>query len=165
MRQKHPPLAMSYCEGTWLLWKEKLVKYWVDQEPHFGVIVTSPIEGCHATLKGYLQRGSGDLKGVYDKLVHFWTSQHSNIQSTTAQQQLRPKHSINLPLFAAVKQHVHAFALLKIVQEQAKIPAKGQPDPSCACTIQQAMGLPCYHTIWEWKRVNRVILLEDIHSH
>ena len=79
MRQNHPPLAMSYCEGTWLLWKEKLVKYWVDQEPHFGVIVTSPIEGCYATLKGYLQRSSADLKGVYDKLVLFWTDQYASI--------------------------------------------------------------------------------------
>jgi hypothetical protein len=39
---------------SWLLWKEKLVTYWVNQNYHFGVTVTSPIEGCHATLKGYL---------------------------------------------------------------------------------------------------------------
>ena len=119
----------------------------MDQQLHFGVTTISPIKGCHATLKGYLQRGSGDLKGVYDKLAYFWTTQHTNIQSTSAQQQLRPKHSINLPLFATVKQHVHAFALLKIVQEQAKLPAIGEPNLNCTCTIQQAIGLLCYHTI------------------
>jgi hypothetical protein len=138
----------------------------VDQEPHFSVTVTSPIKGCHATLKRYLQRGSSDLKGVYNRLVHFWTTQHANIKSTSAQEQLRPKHSINLPLFAIVKQHVHAFALLKILQEQTKLPARnGQLDPSYTCTIQKAISLPCYHTIWERKRGNGVILLEDIHPH
>lgn len=66
-----PSAAVSYIESTWLLWKEKLVAYWTDQSPHFGVTVTSPIEGCHATLKKYLQRGHGDLRGVFLKLKLF----------------------------------------------------------------------------------------------
>ena len=66
MRAKYPVLAMSYREGTWLhLWKEKLVTNWVDLNYHFGVTVTSPIEGCHAVLKSYLQRGNGDLRGGF----------------------------------------------------------------------------------------------------
>ena len=53
--RKHPRGAVDYVEGAWLrLWKEKLVRYWVDQNLHFGVLVTSPIEGCHSTLKSYL---------------------------------------------------------------------------------------------------------------
>jgi hypothetical protein len=72
MRAKYPAPAMSYCEGTWLLWKEKLVAYWVNQNYHFGVTVTSPIEGCYAVLKSYLQRGSGDLRGVFVRMQHFW---------------------------------------------------------------------------------------------
>ena len=129
------------------------------------MVVTSPIKGYYATLKRYLQRGNGDLKKVYDNLSLFWTNQHSVIVDTAAQQQLRPRHSIRIPLFAAVRQHVHTFALLKIVQEQAKLPAKGELGLSCAYTIQQTMGLPCYHTIWERTRGNRVILLEDIHPY
>jgi hypothetical protein len=81
--------------------------------------VTSPIEGCHGTLKRYLQRGNGDLKKVYDRLSLFWTNQHSTIVDSAAQQQLRPRHSVRIPLFAVVKQHVHAFALQKIVVEMA----------------------------------------------
>jgi hypothetical protein len=51
---ENPLLAVKYCVDTWLiLWKEKLVSFWVNQTLHFGVIVTSPIKGCHATLKSY----------------------------------------------------------------------------------------------------------------
>jgi hypothetical protein len=64
MQVQFPALAMSYVENTWLLWKEKLVAFWVNKNLHFGITVTSPIEGCHATLKTYLQRGHGDLRGV-----------------------------------------------------------------------------------------------------
>ena len=73
MKAKYPAAAMSYCEGTWLhLWKEKLVAYWVNQNYHFGVTVTSLIEGCYATLKSYLQRGNGDLRGVFVRMQHIW---------------------------------------------------------------------------------------------
>ena len=68
MREKHLVAAMSYCEATWLLWKEKLVAFWVNQNIYFGVIVTSFIEGCYVTLKLYLQRGNGDLQSVFVRL-------------------------------------------------------------------------------------------------
>jgi hypothetical protein len=145
---EYPAQAMSYCESTWLhLWKEKLVAYWVNQHYHFGVTVTSPIEGCHATLKSYLQRGNGDLRGVFLRIQHFWDMQHNTFKTTTAQQKLRPKISINTPLFATVLQYVHGFALDKILLEYAKLPTTGPPLYSCNCTIQQSHGLPCYHTI------------------
>ena len=85
---KYPTAAVRYCVDTWLLWKENLVAYYINQRPHFGVIVTSPIEGCHATIKAFLQRGHSDLKGIFDKLKLFWSEQHASIQSTVAQQQL-----------------------------------------------------------------------------
>jgi hypothetical protein len=157
---------MSYCEGTWLhLWKEKIVAYWVNQNYHFGVTVTSPIEGCHATLKSYLQRGNGDLRGVFARLQLFWESQDQAVTAATAQQKLRPKTRVNIPLFAAVIQQVHGFALEKILVEYAKLPAVGPSTPGCDCTIQQSLGLPCYHTIWERKSKGGVILLTDIHYH
>ena len=56
--------------------------------------MTSPIEGCHATIKAYLQHRHGDLGRVFDNLRRFWTDQHATIQSTVAEQQLRPKHSV-----------------------------------------------------------------------
>jgi hypothetical protein len=74
--------VVKYCTDTWLIWKENLVTAWINRQPHFGVTVTSLIEGCHATLKGYLQRGHGDLRGVYNRLKHFWEAQYESIKAT-----------------------------------------------------------------------------------
>lgn len=65
MHFEYPIKAMAYVINTWLLWKENLVACWINQYFHFGVLVTSPIEGCHITLKSYLKRGHADLRGVY----------------------------------------------------------------------------------------------------
>jgi hypothetical protein len=111
MRVTFPPQAMSYCEGTWLhLWKEKIVIYWVDQHYHFGVTVTSPIEGCHAVLKSYLQRGNGDLRGVFVRLQHFWESQHQSICTITAQQRLRPNPVL---IYLSLQLYYNMFTALR----------------------------------------------------
>ena len=62
MQAKCPTGAVKYCTNTWLIWKESLVTAYIDQYYHFGITVTSPIEGCYATLKGYLLRGHVDLR-------------------------------------------------------------------------------------------------------
>jgi hypothetical protein len=147
------------------LWKEKLVAYWVNQNLHFGVTVTSPIEGCHATLKSYLQRGHGDLRGVFVRLELFWKAQLDSIITIVGQQKLRPKSHTNIPLFAALISQVHGFALEIILVENRKLPATGPPPSSCTCTIQQSHGLPCYHIVWNRKSSGGAILLSDIHPH
>ena len=164
-KAKYPTAAVTYCVDTWLLWKENLVACYINQCFHFGITVTSPIEGCHATMKAFLQRGHSDLKGVFDKLKLFWAEQHASIQSTTAQQQLRPKHSVNVPLFAAVLKQVHSCALERILKELKKLPDTKPPPSSCTCSIQQSIGLPCYHTLYERKLSTGVVHLKDIHTH
>ena len=84
MENNYPTGAISYCSSIWLLWKEKLVAYWVDQHHYFGVTVTSPIEGCYATLKSYLQRSNRDLRSVFERIQQFWDSQYSSFNSTLA---------------------------------------------------------------------------------
>jgi hypothetical protein len=154
MQAKYPTSAVKYCTDTWLIWKENLVAAWINRQPHFGVTVTSPIEGSHATLKGYLQRGHGDLRGVFNRLKLFWEAQHSTIESTVAQQQLRPRHSVNIPLFAAILQYVHAYSLQLILKEKAKLPAQGRaPISYCNCSIQESMGLATIRSGNDSKRV------------
>jgi hypothetical protein len=166
MQAKYPTSAVKYCTDTWLIWKENLVAAWINRQPHFGVTVTSPIEGSHATLKGYLQRGYGDLRGVFNRLKLSWEAQHFTIESTVAQQQLRPRHSVNIPLFAAILQYVHAYTLQLILKEKEKLLAQGRaPISYCNCSIRESMGLPCYHTIWQRQQESGVIRLEDIHPH
>ena len=109
--------------------------------------MTSPIKGCHTTLKLYLQRGNRDLRSVFTRLQHFWESQHQSIITATAQEKLRPKIRVNIPLFSAVLLQVHGFALEKILLESTKLLATGPPPPSYICTIQQSLSIPYYYTI------------------
>ena len=95
----------------------------------------------------------------------FQDSQHQTIVTTIVQQKLRPKMCVNIPLFAAVLQQTHGFALEKILKEYTKLPITSPPTPGCQCTIQQSFGLPCYHTIQERKSNRGVLLLSDIHRH
>ncbi|KAM5528746.1 hypothetical protein FOXYSP1_19227 [Fusarium oxysporum f. sp. phaseoli] len=53
---------VSYIKTNWLdLYKEKLVKAWVNQHPHFGNVVTSRVEGIHGLLKNHLKTSTLDL--------------------------------------------------------------------------------------------------------
>jgi hypothetical protein len=109
-------------EDTWLRpWKEKIVRFWVDMNLHFGIRFTSPIEGCHAKLKMYIKVSTGDLRGVYVRLVHFWPTQHLKIRDTAAQEQNRIKQRLNKGYFAMVQKLVYDKALLLILAECAKL--------------------------------------------
>jgi hypothetical protein len=167
MRLKFPAAAMSYVENTWLYMKEKIVAFWVNQRLHFGITVTSPIEGCHAVLKSYLKRGNGDLRGVFQRLELYWTAQHASISSVIAQQQLRPRHTIRIPLFQAILPFVHHYALRKILQEMQKAPIQLNSIAleGCNCTITTSLGLPCFHQIIRRQTTGGALLLDDINHH
>jgi hypothetical protein len=172
----HTKVATAYVEATWLKWKEKLIRYWVDKNLHFGVRVTSPIEGCHAVLKSYLKVSTGDLKGVFDRLQLFWPTQQRNIRDASAQEQNKVKHRLNKPYFHLVQGLIYDRALYLILCECAKLhKAKEQASSRvqreanradlgpCTCTVKTSMGIPCFHTVFERLNGNGHILPEDIH--
>jgi hypothetical protein len=134
---------------------------------HFGVRFTSPIEGCHAVLKAYLKVSTGDLKGVFDRLVDFWPKQHRAIRDASAQEKNKIKHRLNKPYFHMVQSLVHDKALLLILVECAKLhKAKEQQKdtlPPCNCVIKASMGLPCFHIVAQRFNSPGHILPEDIH--
>jgi hypothetical protein len=133
---------------------------------HFGVRVTSLIEGCHAVLKAYLRVSTGDLKGVLDRLVLYWPKQHRNILDTCAQEQNKVVHQLNKRYFDLVQGLVYDRALYLIIQERAKL-HKAEDDASlewlCQCTIQASMGVPCFHDLFKRLRDSGQVLPEDIH--
>ncbi|RFU33504.1 hypothetical protein B7463_g2770, partial [Scytalidium lignicola] len=115
---------------------------------------------CHSTLKSYLQRSNEDLNNVFDKLLLYWIAQQKGISTIIAQEQLRIKHHINIPLFATVIGQVYNYALQKILVEQAKIPKTGITISleGYDCTIQRSMGLPYYYVIWQRQQAGEPIL-------
>jgi hypothetical protein len=104
---KHPEKAVKYCVDVWLLWKKKLVGFWVDLCLHFGIRVTSPIEGCYAGLKAYIKTSTGDLKSVFDALEPYWRKQHRTIFKSIADEKNKVNHQANRPLFEKVQSLVY----------------------------------------------------------
>lgn len=97
----------------------------------------------------------------------FWGDQHQSIKDSIAQAKIKPRTATNIQLFQDVLGFVHSFALLRINTEKGKLPLKlSDPLPQpCLCTIQQCMGLPCFHTIWERQRNPGTLRLTDIDAH
>jgi hypothetical protein len=159
-------VVVAYIEDTWLIWKEKIVSFWVDQNLHFGIRFTSPIEGCHAKLKAYLKVSTGDLKGVFDRLVLFWPNQHRGIRDSMAQEQNKVKHRLNKVYFHLIQSLVCDQALFLILVERAKLhkaQEQGQNLGVCNCTVTTSMGIPCFHKVAERLCGARHILPEDVH--
>ncbi|KAI0999282.1 hypothetical protein K3495_g8918 [Podosphaera aphanis] len=63
--QKHKLSAVKYVENTWLIWREKVVSYWVNKAAHFRKITTSRNESSHAAIKPYLHTSTGDHKQIF----------------------------------------------------------------------------------------------------
>jgi hypothetical protein len=82
---------------------------------HFRIRVTSPIEGCHAILKAYLQVSTGDLKVVFDCLIPYGPTQHLAIQDIRAIEQGKVMHQLNKQYFDLVLYLVYNKALLLII--------------------------------------------------
>jgi hypothetical protein len=118
-------------------------------------------------LKAYLRVSTGDLKGVYDRLIHFWPNQHCTICDTAAQEQNKVKHRLDKGYFYMVQSLVYDRALFLILIECAKLhKAKEQHGsnlPPCNCTIKASMGLPCFYIVAERLSSPGYILPEDVH--
>jgi MULE transposase domain len=162
----HSAVAVSYVEDTWLKWKEKLVKLWVDSKLHFGIRVTSPIEGCHAGLKVHLKISTGDLRSVFIRLIPYWPMQHFTISTAAAQEQNKVKHHLNKGYLHRIQSLVYDQALQLIVKEVTKLNKAKSTNPilkDCTCIIQTSMGLPCFHTVSQRLEEGGYIMPEDIH--
>lgn len=142
---EQPILPVTYFLDNWLLeWKTKVVKAWVDHIPHFGHTVTSRIEGSHAKMKSYLGTSTSDLKGVYDKIVLYWTAQHSDYITNLALSRTRTSHQCQTPIFSALIGKIHSYALHKVSDQLNKL---ARPLPLCSGTYRAVNGLPCAHEL------------------
>ncbi len=91
--QSHIVLIMAFRM------ERKAGQTWVDRLLHFGHTITSRIEGSHAKLKTYLATSTLDLKGVYDKVVLYWTAQHMDYDTKLALARFRTPHQCQIPIF------------------------------------------------------------------
>jgi len=104
-----------YLKDTWLVFKWNLVRFWVDQNLHFGNRATSRVEGAHSVVKGYLQVSTGNLNRVLDRIQLMLINKIAEHNSELDMARQRVLHNINIPIFAELIRKVTSFALRKIL--------------------------------------------------
>jgi hypothetical protein len=158
---------VGYIKTTWLdLYKEKLVKAWVDQYPHYDNVVTSRVEGIHGLLKSHLKRSTLDLFEAWRAIKHALVNQLAELKSNQAKQQVRTPIELSGTLYSAVRGLVSHEALRK-VEEQRKLltTTRSSPLPSCTGSFSRSQGLPCFHKLEGILAQDQALKLEDFHSH
>lgn len=158
---------VGYVETNWLNpYKEKLVKAWVDQHPHFGNTVTSRVEGIHGLLKEHLKVSTLNLFEAWQAIKHALLNQLTELRSNQAKQQMRMPIELSGPLYSAVRGWVSHEALRK-VEEQRQLLTKQDPPHSTLCTgsFSRSLGLPCSHTVKALLEQNQVLRLGHFHTH
>ncbi|KAJ3455099.1 hypothetical protein MRS44_013699 [Fusarium solani] len=155
---------VGYIKTNWLdLYKEKLVKAWVDRYPHFGNVVTSRVEGIHALLKSHLKRSTLDLFEAWRAVKHALLNQLAELRYNQAKQQSRVPIELSGVLYNAVHGWVSHEALRK-VEEQRKLLLK-EDLPACTGAFSRSHGLPCAHMLKALQEQDQPLCLEHFHRH
>jgi hypothetical protein len=169
---KHPKKAVDYVLDTWITpYKEKIVKCWVNKVPHFGNFTTSVAEGSHASLKTYTCSSTGDLATVFSNLQLYWKNQQASISILRAQGLNKVPTWASGALLSLVRDKVVPQCLQALLKEVAQVPEAKQgayttpPREPCRCTIQDAFGLPCKHTLFVHLRDTKPLELLQVDRH
>jgi hypothetical protein len=163
---RHPVEAVQYAMRTWLEpWKTKIVRCYIDQQPHFGTITTSIVESSHASLKRFLlHRSTGDLKTVFERLKHFWL--HQDVEAAIESAQLRNKVlTATHFILQKVRFLVSPLAITLISEQLRKLPRQGSLVGPCRCSITTTHGIPCKHVLEELIRDSKPLELPQIDAH
>ncbi|KAF5703902.1 transposase [Fusarium mundagurra] len=144
-------------------YKERLVRAWVDQHPHFGNVVTWRVEGIHGLLKSHLKKSTLDLFEAWRAMKHTLLNQLAELQSNQASQQMRIPIELSGSLYSTIRGWVSHEALRK-VEEQRKLLLKKHL-PICTDAFSRSHGLPCAHTLKALQEQNQPLRLEHFHTH
>ena len=153
---------VGFIKTTWLdLYKEKLVKAWVDQHPHFGNMVTSRVEGIHGLLKSHLKTSILDLFEAWRAMKHALLNQLAELWYNQVKKQTRIPIELSGSLYSIICGWISHEALRK-VEEQRKRLLKGDL-PNCTGSFTRSQGLPCAHILRGLQEQGQVLRLEHFH--
>jgi hypothetical protein len=137
--------------------KELYVEAYTSEFKHYGVTVTSRIEGGHSCLKKFL--GTSNLFGVVKVISMLHTEQYDKIRDELAQSRDLIAHDINAKLPAntwmdpGINRTVVPLGLKKL-RQQYELTLKPTFNQGCSGTFEKTMGIPCSHTIRHLIEVN-----------
>lgn len=154
---------VSYVKETWLdLYKERLIKSWVDQHSHFGSVVTSRVEGIHALLKSHLKKSTLDLFEAWRAIKQALLNQLAELRSNQAKQHLRMPIELSGSIYGIVRGWVSHQALRKVEEQRKRL--SHQDMPRCTGVFSRTHGLPCAHKLKELQDQDQPLELEHFHT-
>ena len=132
---------VGYIKTTWLdLYKEKLVKAWVDRHPHFGNVVTSRVEGIHALLRSHLKKSTLDLFEAWRVIKQALLNDVTELRAHQAQQQIRVPIELYKSLYSAVRGWISHEALRMVEEQRERLLREYLP--RCTGAFSRSHGLP-----------------------
>lgn len=144
----HSREAVAYCLETWIYpWARQIVRYFIDQYPHFRHVTTSIVESSHASLKRFLQQHStADLKAIFKKLHLFW--HHQAAEARLEAQQRRNKIIANFHfLLQEIQFQVSPVTINLLLAQIHLLPRQGGLSSTCHCTIKATHGILYKHDL------------------
>ncbi|KAJ2975527.1 hypothetical protein NQ176_g5473 [Zarea fungicola] len=155
---------VGYIIETWLdLYKEKLVKVWVDRHLHFGNVVTSRGEGIHELIKIYLNTSQLDLFEAWRSIKLAVLNQLSELQANQAKQQIRTPIELSGALYSSIRGWVSHEALRKVEEQRKRLLTNALPN--CTGFFTATFGLPCAHVLEPLLCLDQPLQLEHFHTH
>lgn len=159
------PYAVRYIKETWLIYKEKVVRYWTNQYLHLGNSSTSRVEGSHEFLKKYIQASTGDILTVWGRIRHAIRTQLDTLVYEVKHDQLQTLLFAQSLLYSNINKRTSHHSI-RLIQDQVNIAKRAThlaPLSNCTNGFTRIMGLPCAHRIAQLLEKKQPIPLSAIH--
>jgi hypothetical protein len=156
----HQSDLVAYLDDNKYTTKELFVYSWTSAFRHYGITVTSRIEGAHSCLKRFLATSRNDLLGVVNVINNMHNVQYTEARAELAQQRDRPPHHVNAKYNSWLEPNINTKIVpkaLDLAKSQYKlISADGWTD-NCSGDFERTMGIPCSHTINDLLQLKRKV--------
>lgn len=159
---QHYPGLILYLTDTWLIYKEKFIRFWIQYTTHFGNLASSRSEGAHVQLKRELNGSNGDLSTVFTAVDRVINQQQDDIQDKIESDKCSiPKIAAINRLYDLIRGFISNYSI-RLIHRQRELALQIGPIGECTGYFTRSMGLPCKHRLFNLIRLNQSILLDEI---
>lgn len=156
---------LSYLKNTWLCYKERFIRCYVDQHMHFGHRTTSRAEGSHWSIKQVLRLSTGDLTTVTRKMDTFFTRQFDQIATEFSKDRRLQKHEYDIGIFKNLLGHISDHALINVFEAYENLDTEiNLEETYCRCQLRVVYGMPCQHDISQAIKNDQSLKTDQFHD-
>jgi len=157
------PAAVAYVKATWLPYKERFVRAWVDRHLHLGQTATSRVEGNHAMLKKRIQTSTKNLLATFKCIDRAVRNQVVEMKVCAARSGARVLHATSDPILSIIRSGVSKFACIQIAKQLRIADDDADLGRECTGVHLRTLGLPCSHELRRIRSRGDSLQVDDIH--